>query len=110
MYLNVIGVGRNGERLAPSRPKKREVGIQDLGAQPVSIRDINPTDTSLFLGFLRMADEGAAHLTVPHDHQVQETHVAITRICEYVKKYLYDSTNRRCLDIEAHLASAAKDG
>ena len=37
----------------------------------------------------------------------KSSHVAISRICEYVKKYLYDATGRRCLDIEAHLDTIA---
>ena len=108
MYLNVIGIKRNGERLVPCKPGMREVGIKDLGGMPVDIRNIGPDDTVLFLGFLRMADEGAAHLTVPRDHPVKDTHQAITRIAEYVKKYVYDATGRRCVDIEAHLDSFRK--
>lgn len=105
MYLNVMGIGRNSDRLAPHRTKGREIGAKDLGAHPVPVKNINPEDVALFLGFLRMADEGAAHLTTPRVHPVADTHIAITRICEYVTKYLYQTTGRTCADIEAHLNS-----
>jgi hypothetical protein len=40
-----------------------------------------------------MADKGAAHLTVPMPHPVDQTHIAIA-ICELVKAHLYDATGR----------------
>jgi hypothetical protein len=36
----------------------------------------------------------AAHLTMPMQHPVEQTHIAIVRICELVKAHLYDATGR----------------
>ena len=95
MYLNVLGVSKNrNDVLVPSRPQADDVSATDLAGKSVDITALTPADVSLLTGFLRMADKGAAHLTMPMQHPVKETHIAIVRICELVKEHLYDATGR----------------
>jgi hypothetical protein len=95
MYLNVLGVSKNRrDDLVPSSPQDDDVSAADLGGTPVDIDTLTPDDVSLFTGFLKMADKGAAHLTMPMQHPVEQTHIAIVRICELVKAHLYDATGR----------------
>jgi hypothetical protein len=48
----------------------------------------------LFIGFLKMADKAAAHLTMPMKHPWERTHEVIALICEYLKLQLYARTGR----------------
>lgn len=41
-----------------------------------------------------MADKGAAHLTTPMKHPWEETHIAISRICYYLRVHLYDAAGK----------------
>jgi hypothetical protein len=95
MYLNVLGVSKNRQDvLVPGRPQDDDVSAADLGGTSVQIGTLTPDDVTLFTGFLRMADKGAAHLTMPMQHPVDQTHIAVVRICELVKAHLYDTTGR----------------
>jgi hypothetical protein len=95
MYLNVLGVAKNrNDVLVPSRPKDDDVSAGDLGGTSITIATLTPDDVTLLTGFLKMADKGAAHLTLPMPHPVDQTHIAIVRICELVKEHLYDATGR----------------
>jgi hypothetical protein len=99
MYLNVLGVAKNKhDALVPFRPKNDDVSAADLGGTSINIATLTADDVSLLIGFLKMADKGAAHLTMPMRHPVEDTHIAIARICELVKAHLYDAT-RRTFDI-----------
>jgi hypothetical protein len=95
MYLNVVGVSKNRQDvLVPSRPQADDVSAVDLGGTFVDIGALTPDNVALLTGFLKMADKGAAHLTMPMPHPVDQTHIAIERICELVKAHLYDATGR----------------
>jgi len=95
MYLNILGISKNRrDALVPPRIEKDDVSAVDLGGTPVDLRTLSPADVSLFTGFLKMADKGAAHLTMPMQHPVEYTHIAIVGICELVKAQLYDATGR----------------
>jgi hypothetical protein len=95
MYLNVLGVSKNRhDVLVQSRPQTDDVSAADLGGTSVDIDSLTPADVSLLTGFLKMADKGAAHLTLPMQHPVDQTHIAIARICELIKEHLYDATGR----------------
>jgi len=95
MYLNVLGVSKKKhDVLVPFRPKDDDVSAADLGGTSVDISALMPDDVALLIGFLKMADKGAAHLTLPMPHPVDQTHIAIVRICELVKAHLYDATGR----------------
>jgi hypothetical protein len=95
MYLNVLGVSKNRhDVLQPTRFQDDDVGAADLGGSSIDISTLTPHDVSLFTGFLKMADKGAAHLTMPMQHPVEQTHIAVVRICELVKTHLYDATGR----------------
>jgi hypothetical protein len=70
MYLNVLGISKNRhDVLVPSRPQDDDVSAGDLGGTLVEIATLTPEDVSLFTGFLRMVDKGAAHLTMPMQHR-----------------------------------------
>ncbi len=95
MYLNVLGVSKNKhDVLVPFRPKDDDVNATDLGGISIDIAALTADDVTLLTGFLKMADKGAAHLTLPMPHPVEQTHIAIIRICELVKAHLYDATGR----------------
>jgi hypothetical protein len=95
MYLNILGISKNRrDVLVPPRSEKDDVSAADLGGSAIDIGTLSPEDVSLFTGFLKMADKGAAHLTMPMRHPVEYTHIAIVRICELVKAQLYDATGR----------------
>jgi len=95
MYLNVLGVSKNRhDVLVPCRPQDDDVSAADLGGTSVDIGTLTPDDVLLLTGFLKMAHKGAAHLTLPMQHPVDQTHIAIARICELVKANLYDATGR----------------
>jgi hypothetical protein len=95
MYLNVLGVSKNRQDvLVPIRPQADDVSVVDLGGSLVDIGTLTPDDVALLTGFLKMADQGAAHLTMPMTHPVDQTHIAVARICELVKAHLYDATGR----------------
>jgi hypothetical protein len=95
MYLNVLGVAKNKhDVLVRFSPKDDDVGAADLGGTYIDITLLTPDDVTLLTGFLKMADKGAAHLTLPMPHPVDQTHIAIVRICELVKAHLYDATGR----------------
>ncbi len=95
MYLNVLGVAKNKhDVLVPLRPKDDDVSAADLGGTLIDIAALRPDDVALLTGFLKMADKGAAHLTLPMPHPVDLTHIAIVRICELIKAHLYDATGR----------------
>ena len=63
-------------------PKDDDVSAADLGGTAVDIAALTPDDVALLTGFLKTADKGAAHLTLPMPHHVDQTHIAIVRICE----------------------------
>lgn len=95
MYLNVLGVAKNKhDVLVPFSPKDDCVSAADLGGTYIDIALLTSDDVTLLTGFLKMADKGAAHLTLPMPHPVDQTHNAIVRICELVKAHLYDATDR----------------
>jgi hypothetical protein len=95
MYLNALGVSKNKLNvLVPFQPKDDDVTAADLGGTSIDIAALSETDVSLLTGFLKMADKGAAHLTMPLHHPVKDTHKAIMQICDLVKKHLYDATGR----------------
>jgi len=95
MYLNVLGVAKNRhDILVPFRPKDDDVSAADLGGTLVDVSALTPDDVAVLTGFLKMADKGAAHLTLPMPHPVDQTHIALARICELVKEHLYDATGR----------------
>jgi hypothetical protein len=95
MYLNALGVSKNRhDRLVRSQPKTDDVSASDLGGSSVDIDALTKEDIRFLTGFLKMADKGAAHLTMPMQHPVDDTHIAIMRICDLVKTHLYDATGR----------------
>jgi hypothetical protein len=95
MYLNVLGVAKNNDdALVPFKPKDDDVTAADLGGTSIDIAALAPDDVSLLTGFLKTADKGAAHLTMPMRHPLEDTHIAIAQICELVRAHLYDATGR----------------
>jgi len=109
MYLNVLGIWKNRHNvLQPTRFQDDDVSATDLGGTSIDISTLTPDDASLFNGFLKMADKGAAHLTMPMQHPLEQTHIAVVRICELVKAHLYDATGRTFEVIITHAAPAGE--
>ncbi len=91
MYLNVLGISKNkNDQLVRPVFRDDDVNAEDLGGKLVDLTTLPAGDRDLFIGFLKMADKGAAHLTVPMTQPWEETHVAISRICRYLQIHLYD--------------------
>jgi len=90
MYLNMLGISMDKNRLAKKQFRHSDdISAEDLGGRLVDISGIPVPDRDLFVGFLKMVDKGAAHLTLPMNHPWMETHKAIDRIVSYLRKYLY---------------------
>jgi hypothetical protein len=108
VYLNVMGISKNRhDLLQPTRFQDDDVSAADFGGTLIDISTLTPDDVSLLTGFLKMADKGAAHLTLPMQHPVDQTHIAVARICELVKAHLYDVTGRT---FEIQITGAAPAG
>lgn len=95
MYLNVLGIIKDWhDKLVPNRFRADDVSAEDLGGTLVDPGTLSQNDQDLLIGFHRMVDKGAAHLTIPMSHPVSDTHTAIHLILELVKSNLYDRTGR----------------
>jgi hypothetical protein len=95
IYLNALGICRNKrDHLVPTRFREHDVSVEDLGGMLVNLDRLPACDQDLFKGFLKMADKAAAHLTIPMPHPVEDTHIAISRICHYLKVHLFDSAGK----------------
>ncbi len=95
MFLNVLGVGKNSrDELEPYRFRKDDVSAEDLKGKLIDVQNLPHGEGDLFVGFLKMADKGAAHLTLPMKHPWDKTHEAILRIQHYVRTNLYQATGR----------------
>jgi hypothetical protein len=105
LLLHVLGIGRTGNGVGRPRVETDDVDATDLGTHPIDLSAIPKDDEKLFSEFIRMAHKASAHFTKPDTYAVEQTHIAITRICEYVKEHLFDKTMHRSVDIENHLAS-----
>ena len=69
MFLNIIGVSKNRrDELVHPRFEADDVTADDLGGQFVEIQGLTIEEVELLTGFLKMADKGAAHLTMPIPH------------------------------------------
>lgn len=97
MFLNVLGVtlDKRSQALKPITRFPDDVGAEDLGGLLLDSTALTPAEADLFAGFLKMADKGAAHLTMPMKHPVDRTHGAIERILHYVRLNLYRHTGRQ---------------
>ena len=94
-YLNMLGINKNGkDQLVATKFRSDDVSVKDLGGRFIDIKSLSSSDRELFIGFLKMADKGAAHLTLPYKHPWERTHEAIERIMYYLKINLYEATNR----------------
>jgi len=90
MFLNLLGILRNKhDQLIPYEFREDDVSAGDLGGKLVDLTTLPAEDRDLFVGFLKMADKAAAHLTMPAKHPWEDAHVAITLICRYLKVHLY---------------------
>ncbi len=95
LFLNVLGVGKKGEKLIRYEPREDDVTVDDLGGVRIDPATLSSEDVALFLSFLKMADKAAAHFTTPIDHDWGRTHEVILRIRQYLKINLYDHTGRK---------------
>ncbi len=94
LFLNVLGIFKksNPEELFNKKYqdyKDDDVNAVDLNGKFVDVTTLSDTDKKLFVGFIRMADKACAHLTTPAQHDWEDTHEAIRRICHYLRTHLY---------------------
>lgn len=66
LYLNVLGIGKDGGTLVNFRAQADDITVDDLGGRRVDIATISATDQKMLLDFLVMADKEAAHFTSPY--------------------------------------------
>jgi len=93
MYLNVLGISKDKhDNLVKKQFQTDDVSAEDLGGSLVDVAKIPKADNDLFVGFLKMVDKGAAHLTLPMKHPWESTHDAIDLIVAYLKEYVYKPT------------------
>jgi len=96
MYLNVLGLTKNkNDEIINNNFRHDDVSVNDLGGELVEINNLKPKEKQLLLGFLKMVDKGAAHLTLPMKHQWEKTHEAIDFILDLLQKHLYDKVNKK---------------
>lgn len=60
---------------------------------------IPQADKDMILDFLKMADQAAAHFTVPIRHKWEETHDVILLVHKYLKTNLYEHTGRTIMSV-----------
>jgi hypothetical protein len=94
LFLNVLGIGKQGQSLAPYKPQVDDVTAVDLGGLNVELTALPIDEQTLLFDFLKMADKAAAHFTIPIAHDWAKAHEVILRIHHYLKVYLYDHTGR----------------
>lgn len=95
MYLNLLGISKNGiGQIIKPNFRKGDITAEDLGGVFVDINLLSRSDKDDFLNFLIMVDKGAAHLTLPQEHDWQKTNLVIDKILDLIKTHIYDTTNR----------------
>jgi hypothetical protein len=98
LFLNVLGVGKARVSgiwiLDRFRPQPTDVTVDDLGGVPLDPAALPTNEQDLLLPFIVMADQAAAHFTVPAPHDWTKTHEVILLIHRYLKTNLYDPTGR----------------
>jgi hypothetical protein len=96
MFLNMLGIGKrkDGTTLAAISGRNTDVLADDLGGTLIDSAILPTDEQQLFLNFLKMADQAAAHFTTPVAHDWTKTHDVILRVHAYVKTNLHDPTGR----------------
>jgi hypothetical protein len=74
------------------------VTVDDLGGILIDPATLPQAEQDLPLNFLIMADQAAAHFTLPIDHDWTKTDEVILRIHHHLKVNLYDPTGRMFSD------------
>ncbi|HEY2382991.1 MAG TPA: hypothetical protein VGK48_17580 [Terriglobia bacterium] len=98
MYLNVLGIGKEDNRLTPFVARRDDITVDDLGGRRVDVKKLFPDEKQLILNFLTMADKAAAHFTSPMSHDWDKTHDVIKIVHRLLKTQLYDPTGRTGLE------------
>jgi hypothetical protein len=85
LFLNVLGVGKKkgkgGYVLDRYSPRPTDVTVDDLGGVLIDPATLPKAERDLFLHFLIMADQAAAHFTVPISHEAPKP---MMRFSEYI--------------------------
>jgi hypothetical protein len=97
MCLNMLGIAKDKRKncLVRFQPRDTDVCADDLGGTLIDPATLAQDEQHLFLNFLKMADQAAAHFTVPIIHDWKVTHEVIRRVHGHLKTHLYGPTNRR---------------
>ncbi len=99
MFLNTLGIGKKDGKLVQFDPQPTDVCVDDLGGELVDITKIPSADHDLIMGFLKMADQAAAHFTIPIDHKWERTHDVVLLVHQYLKVHLYERTGRAIVNV-----------
>ncbi len=98
LFLNFLGVGKTSKggtlALDRFRPQPTDVTVEDLGGLVLDPAKLPKNEQDLFLPFIVMADQAAAHFTMPAPHDWTKTHEVVLLIHHYLKTNLYDPTGR----------------
>jgi|SRR5271157_2865420 len=99
LFLNFLGIGKKKKKdgtwtLDRFAAMPTDVTVEDLGGELIDPASLPQEDQDLFLPFIVMADQAAAHFTVPNNHDWTKTHEVIRRIHHYLKVNLYDKAGR----------------
>jgi hypothetical protein len=94
MYLNVLGIGKQQDKICRMNFRPDDVSAEDLGGNLVDIKKLDEDIKSDLLNFIIMSDKGAAHLTTPKELQWDKTHQMIELIEKLVMEYIYKPTGR----------------
>jgi hypothetical protein len=113
IYVNVLGLFRSDKaNKLYSKDHKDfrddDVSASELGGSLVNLNSMSEDDRKLLLAFMLMADKASAHLTKPKNHDWQDAHEAIRRICQFLKAHLYEPTGRQCAEIDRFLTLSGK--
>ena len=99
MFLNTLGIGKDKTTLVRFRPLDTDVCVDDLGGVLIDPAILPPDEQDLFFKFLKMADQAAAHFTIPIVHDWTVTHDVVLRVHKHLKANLYDHVGRRIEDV-----------
>jgi hypothetical protein len=95
MYLNVLGISKKNNQIDRSNYRIDDLSAIDLGGQLVNLNTLSQMDKDHFLNFIIMADKGAAHLTIPRQHDLENTHLVIEKIVASITTHIYYPTGRQ---------------
>jgi len=94
LFINMLGITKDVTGISVFKPRLTDVCVDDMGGTLIDPETLPPADRELILNFLKMADQAAAHFTVPIKHKWERSHEVILLVYELLKVNLYDRVGR----------------